>query len=265
VNLDQMGRAAGAELRHEATRGARPMAMLEELRSADRRQRVSAWVLGAVAVVVAAFVGWQLHGTVLAGHQQAPAGPTPSVRMHPAGAAAYELQTPLTVTLPHGWWGIPSSSTGVDFYSGTNGYGVSVGEGGAWPATFARTPTVDRRVGTDPQSQAQWLASRSYLVTSGATQVTLDGRPAWQVDVHERPGAKEISPTCDNAPPPCVPLFVGADGTPSGIWGSGHIRYVFATLPDGSTVSVSVWDFSDPTTGFEPGQTLIDSIHFGTG
>jgi hypothetical protein len=264
VTLDELGRRAGAEVRDDALQGARGTDRLSALQVAARRRRRAGVVATAAVAALVLAVGWQMVG-VERGGRTVPAGPRPTTTSTlPAGHARVELRIPVTVTLPKGWWDTPSGGDGVDFWSGQNGYGVSLSEGTELPARYANGPFVDPTVATDAHAEATWLASRSYLTTSGVVATTLDGRPAWRVDVSERPGSVEISAGCggDYSPPPCIPLFIGPADTIAGIWGDGRIRYVLTDLPDGTTVQVSEWDFTGTGTGFDRSDQLVATMRF---
>jgi hypothetical protein len=265
VTLDRLARSAGAEVRGKADTGVHTTPMLEAMLRTERRRRRSARLAAVAGAVVVAVVGWQLVSITGPG-RAVPAGPRPSgASSSPQpGQTRLQLRVPLTFTLPHGWWSTPSSAGDVDFWSGTNGYGVSVSEGDARPARYVKGAYVDPSVATDARSLASWLATRPYLSTSGAVATTLGGRPAWRVDVRERPGAVEVSPVCggDYSPPPCIPLFIGPADVIGGIWGNGRIRYVFSDLPDGTTAQVSQWDFTDQGLGFDGSDQLVRSFRF---
>jgi hypothetical protein len=287
MNLDQLGRQAGAEIRRVSPGRAADTAGLDELLSRDTRRRRSTVVMAVAVAVLVVALGWRAVAG-LGPSGITPLGPTPTptpttssapgsrvmtpnpvacdLVLRCTGPDAYQLRlkVPVSYTLPPPAWALGTyTATTADFEPNEYGYGVSVMEN-AKPALSSSRPQVDPSGGTTAQTMARWLAARPFLLSSPVTQTTLSGLPAWQVDVRLKPGQRTIAHCGYYAQDACLPLMLmDISGSHTvGIWGDGRIRWTFVDLPTGGTTAVWTWNFDNNPHGFAPGQPLIDSIRF---
>ncbi len=282
MNLDQLGRQAGAELRRVSPGEATDGWGLDELRHRDLRKRRTTSVLAVAVAVVVVALTWRAvasvgpPGLIPAGPRPA-AIPTPTSLVSPDPVACDRVQqclggdsfrlnlpVPVSYTLPPTEWTLTSyTATTADFYSGNFGYGLSVMENPT-PAMNSRNAQADPGVRTSAEPLARWLASRPYLVSSPVTATTLSGLRAWQVDVRMKPGQPTVAHCGYDASDACVPLMLmDITGLRTvGIWGDGQIRWTFVDLPGGGTTALWTWDFDNDPLGFARAQPLIDSMRF---
>jgi hypothetical protein len=285
MNLDQLGRRAGAEIRRVPAGLAADTAGLDELLRRDTRRRRSTVVLAVAVAMLVVALGWRAvaglgpSDITPSGPAQTPTSSSPAgsrVMTHNpvacdlvlrcTGPDAYQLRidVPVSYTLPLSTWELGTyTATTADFAPNEYGYGVSVMEN-AKPAMNSSRPQVDPSGGTTAESIARWLAARPFLVSSPVTQTTLSRLPAWQVDVRLKPDQHTITHCGYNAQDACLPLMLmDISGSRTvGIWGDGQIRWTFVDLPNGGTTAVWTWNFDNNPHGFAPGQPLIDSIRF---
>ena len=198
--------------------------------------------------------------------------PTPSGLILTAGSKTTDIFTPtLRFLSPAGWIqindepmvfhispptaGFLRQTDGQIYFDGVTVYAHPV----AGPPDGGPNP-VDG-VGATAKDLATWLSTRPQLLASTPKQVTLAGRPAYQLDFTLSPDAGEL---CGVA---CVNLLNSTDRGASyqfGIEGPWKVRAYLIDGPNGTTVMVTVEDVDGK--GFDrevrDAGPILDSLSF---
>jgi len=273
VSIDELGRAAAADVRRQASIDVDPSAALVDLHRTHRRR--TALVVAAAAVVVAVVAGLVARGPWLGQAAQrtpVPAGapsPSPSAVLCPPGQVCHVpgtrtfsvgLAIPLTLTLPADF----SASFGdmrrdtVEFYrTSVSDTGVTVMENPV-PARDDYTWTRDPAAGTDARSVAQWLAGRPFLAGTALSPTTVGGRPAWRVTGGLRRGA---ALTAHKNMLPAAPTFASGGGT-AAYWAGLHAEYTLLDAPGGGLVVIWSWTLDHPASELAANRALVAGLVF---
>jgi len=282
MSIDDLARAAAADVRRRAAREVVPERRLGQLHRTRRTNNV----LSVVAVLTIGAVVL-IGGGALFGHNQigTPGSETASVPTTPSqprtpspdptpdpchdpavtclGTNRFRVQlaVPVTVTLPANFeatFSIFSRDAMETHRSDLDTTGVTVLEH-AIPVKYDASWTRDPTAGTSAKSVASWLFKRPFLTHATLTQVTLDGRIAWRVTADLKPGAALPAAKSDWS---VAPTFVGGPVT-EGYRQALNGEYTLLDVP-GAGVTV-IWSWS---LGQGPGATLknqdyVDSLTFG--
>ncbi len=273
MTLDARGRAAATDLRRATTQRVDPMVMLNELernsRAKKRRNVVAA--VASVAAAAALIAGGVIVARSGSGTTQAPPGAgQPSTHASAScpgaptvtclGASRYRvaLTVPVTVTVPTNFQPelqVFGTATIEDYQTGNIGNtGVTVQEN-VIPSRNDASGTRDPAAGTTAQSMATWLAHRPFAVPTAVVRTTVDGKPAYQVDIVLKKGAPLLG--LHNSDP-AAPTF----GTGMAAWGTLKARYTLLDVPQAGVTVIWSWTF-DRFAVLDGNQSFIDSVTFG--
>ena len=270
MTLDARGRAATTDLRRATTQRVDPMIMLNELERNSRaktRKNVIAAVAAAAALIAGGlFVARAVGGTT----EQRPAGGQPSTHASPScaggptvtcvGANRYRvaLTVPVTVTVPANFQPglqVFNATTIEDYQTGDiANTGVTVQED-AVPTRNDASETRDPAAGTTALSMASWLAHRPFAVPTTVVRTTVQGRPAYQVDIVLKKGAPLLGMHNTD---PAAPTF----GTGMAAWSTLKARYTLMDVPGAGVAVIWSWTF-DRSAVLDGNQAFVDSVTFG--
>lgn len=271
MSLDELARAAAADLRQSTSRSLDPDDMLQRLHRA-RSRRAAAALAGLVAVVaVVVLVG----GAVAVGDRaDAPPAETrhkvvrlPSDVCDQAAVTCLggrvvrvRLATPLTVRIPDTFQPqVVVSPRVAEFYrADVFTTGVTVVQR-AVPMRYDASWERDVTAGTTAKSMAEWLAGRSFLTDTSLTRRSAGGRTAWEVTGSYRSGA-ELPALKDGVK--VAPTFSG-----------GHAKMAYApnlagsyTLvdqPGGGVTVIWSWVSGSAPPDLPGNQVMVDEILAG--
>jgi hypothetical protein len=270
MTLDARGRAATTDLRRATTQRVDPMIMLNDLernsRAKNRRNAVAAVAAAAALIAGGLFVAHAVGGTT----EESPGGIRPTTHASPScsggptvtcvGANRYRvaLIVPVTVTVPANFQPelqVFNATTIEGYQAGDIGAtGVTVQED-AVPTRNDASETRDPAAGTTAQSMATWLAHRSFAVPTSVVRTTVQGRPAYQVDIVLKKGAPLLG---KHNTDPAAPTF----GTGMAAWGTLKARYTLMDVPGAGVVVIWSWTF-DRLAVLDGNQAFVDSVSFG--
>lgn len=273
MSIDQVARRAGADLRtsvlHDLDVDA-AFATLEGTWRRRRRARVLTAGLTVAAAATAVLALWPFPG---------PNATTP----HPTGTeTSYCLGTkhvtcpavdvvqvkatvPYDVHLPKAFVGDPGVSRApgvVDFYQRAPGVSGS-------PAGVTVLSGVDPARSTEhlaARQLAHWVAGRRFIAPTEVEPTTVDGLPAWRVDVTLRSGEPRSQGSwCNSIEFECRTLLRLDDGSTD--WETGPRRgvvgsYVFVDVPGPHTVAIWSWAAEGNTQALGVNDELIGSLRF---
>jgi hypothetical protein len=282
MSIDARARQAGADLR--AATPTDVDASLVSLQRTWRRRRITHAAVGSLAVaatVAAAVWGFtSLHQQ--AGRSEQPVGPVhsptqsgssrfcnqPLVTCHGGRTYTIAMRVPMTWTLPRQFQrnsGVGPGELGVESYWTHQGHtaGLTVLEQ-VRAARLGESAEPAASVAANAAALARWLADRPFLQSSGVTGTTLDGHPAWTVDVRLQPKLGPGPAHCADMNIPCYPLTYQPHLiTVAGIWGHMESRYTVLDLPGVGTTVIWSWVFGDDPGALAENQRVAHTIHFG--
>jgi len=282
MSIDDLARAAAADVRRQAARDVVPERRLGELHRTRRTNNVlsvvAVLVIGAVVMIGGgALLGHNQIGTPGSGTTSAPATPsqsrtpspepTPDPCQDPAvtclGTNRFRvhLAVPVTVTLPANFeatFSIFSRDAMEAHRSDLDTTGVTVLEH-AIPVKYDASWTRDPAAGASAQSVASWLFRRPFLTNATLTQVTLDGRVAWRVTGDLKPDAALPAAKNDWS---VAPTFVGQPVT------EGYRRaltgeYTLLDVPGAGVTVIWSWSLDQAPGATVRNQDYVDGLTFG--
>jgi hypothetical protein len=296
MTIDQRGRQAGASVRAQLGRIDADRHLDALLVSVRRRQYLR--TAAAVAAVAAVVIGGLTVRDAVTRADVPPTSNTPStgptgqcqqafLQCEAGGRYTVNMQTQMTWTVP------PGFAPQLDYLTGPHGdHAVMIqayrsGER-IWAGVVVADPVFaarvvgpspggdlfeglkavapDRSVGSGAHALAVWLSQRPYLIASAVERATIDGHPAWTVEVRLRnPGRPNVA-LCNGWR--CTPVLSIAEGSVRrtlGIWDDAISRYTFFDV-GGAGGTTAIWSFSfDGEKPLATNQALIDTIHFDGG
>jgi hypothetical protein len=287
MSIDARARQAGADLR--AATPTDVDASLVSLQRTWRRRRITHAAVGSLAVAATVAAGvWgftSLHQG--AGRSGQPVGRVhsttqtgssgfcnqPLVTCHGGRTYTIAMRVPMTWTLPRQFRrnsGAGPAELLTESFWTHQGHmaGLTVLEQ-VRAARMGETAGPAAGVAANAAALARWMADRPFLQSSGVTRTTLDGHPAWTVDVRLRPKLGPGPAQCANANIPCYPLTYQPAGYPevtgifSGTFGHAEYRYTVLDLPGAGTTVIWSWVFGDDTGALAMNQRVAHTIHFG--
>jgi hypothetical protein len=296
MTIDQRGRQAGASVRAQLDRIDVDGSLDALLVSVRRRQYLR--TAAAVAAVAAVVIGGLTVRDAVTRADVPPTSDTPSIgptgqcqqaflQCEAGGRYTVRMQTQVTWTQPR------SFAPQLDYLTGPHGdhavmvqayrrgqhiaAGVVVADpvfaarvvgpsGGGSFFEGLKAVAPDRSVGRGAHALAVWLSQRPYLIASAVERATIDGHPAWTVEVRLRNPGRPAVAFCNGWH--CTPLLSIAEGSVRrtlGIWDDAISRYTFFDL-GGADGTTAIWSFSfDGEKALAVNQALIDTIHFDGG
>lgn len=284
MSIDQIARAAGAELRDEVLSTIDCGTHLNQLHSTVRRRRHLQLTAAAGALIaVAGGVGWLVAST-LDRTEAPPTSPRPTTSQtqgtcdivyftcSPDGSIRADL--PVAVT----WSPTNTFKRQLEYEVNAAGNAllnvqadrrhaaasVVVLES-AKPARPNRLASVDRTVPPNAQAYAAWVASRPYLVTSEVTQTKVDGRQAWTVDVRNAPTKRgqQLPYGCSGGYYRCTPIVRTGHAavTIAGQMDGMLSRFTFVDVPGAGVTTIWSLTFDKPS-DLTVNQDIVDTISF---
>jgi hypothetical protein len=268
MSLDELARAAAADLRQSTSRSLDPDDMLQRLHRA-RSRRTAAALAGLVAVVaVVVLVG----GAVAVGDRaDAPPAETrhkvvrlPSDVCDRAAVTCLggrvvrvRLATPLTVRIPDTFQPqVVVSSRVAEFYrADVFTTGVTVAQS-AVPVRYDASWERDVTAGTTAESMAEWLAGRSFLTDTTLTRRSAGGPTAWEVSGSYRTGAQL---SARRGGRDLAPTFSGSHAT----MGYSPVlagTYTLVDQADGGVTVIWSWAFGSGPKILTGNQGMVDEI-----
>jgi hypothetical protein len=255
--IDQLARTSAVDLRAATTSDVE--AGLADLHVRQARHRRRTQVRAVAAVVLAVGLGWGAGAALTQGDDRGanPVHPTPSrscpamLRVACLGDDTYRFALARPVQ-----WHIPSD------FGVASGAGVTPVKVESYRDDGMATITVMERahvltgnwdriavgVADTPRAFMHWIASRPYLSAGPVRTTTLDGHPAWQVQVRLAPG---VATTGSIA-------IIGTTNNTTGIVAHETAEYTALSLP-GAGITVVEARIFDPA--HERLNTLEQVIH----
>jgi hypothetical protein len=272
MTIDELGRAAAAEVRAGAETAVDTGIMLHRLHRM-RHRRTAGSIVGVLAVAAAVVVG----SAVISHHTDAQSYPKPATtRTLPStgicadpevrclGANRFrfvDLPVPITLTLPADFQRDFTVRTEVieGARSDIDTTGVSVNER-AVPVRYDRSWTRDPSAGTTAASMARWLSQRPFLIHTTLTRTTVGGRPAWHVTGDLKPGASLPAPKeRGNVAPTFGRDYNDSMGYRADLTG----QYTLLDIPGAGVTVIWSWTVDHGNHALIANQAFIDGLSFG--
>lgn len=115
----------------------------------------------------------------------------------------------------------------------------------------------------NPRAFVDWVAARPFLDARSVTRTTLDGRPAWRVQVQLAPGAGHGSSRCSGRYV-CHAITYQAREASTGIWSDMAAQCIAFRLPGGGTTVIWSWVFSGHVQDLGSLEESVHGISFPT-
>jgi hypothetical protein len=273
MSIDELGRAAAAEARHNAASAVDTGTMLDRLHRM-RRRRTAGSIIAALAVAAAVVAGglWISRDTHADSHHRPASTQIPrstgicaDPEIRCLGADSYrfpELPVTITLTLPANFQrDFKVGTEEIEGYrSDINTTGVTVTEH-AMPAKYGPAAWIrDPAAGTTAASMARWLSNRPFLIHTTRTRTTVDGRPAWHVTGDLKPGAAlPAAKDGGNVAPTLGRSFNDSMGYRADLTG----QYTLLDLPGAGVTVIWSWTLDHDMHALAANQAFIDGLSFG--
>jgi hypothetical protein len=274
MSIDQLARRAGADLRTSVLRDLDVDAAFAALAGTRRRRRRARGITAGVAVAAsatAAFAAWPFSGLTVSAPDPAHPGKsyclgTEQVTCPARDVVQVRTTVPYDVRLPEAFVGDPNVNRApgwVEFYQRTPG--VSGTRAGVTVLSGVDPARSTKHLGA--RQLAYWVAGRRFIAPTTVERTSVDGFPAWRVDVSLREGEpRSQSGWCESIQFECRALLRPDDGSTS--WEAGPRRavvghYVIVDVPGPHTVAIWSWVAEGNTAAFGVNDELIGSLTFG--
>jgi hypothetical protein len=278
--IDELAARSGAALRHDVVHTLDLEASLSDLRARRRRHRltrVAAAVTASAAAVAiaAAVIVTRDAGTTEPSPAPAPARPLlpfvcedgHSVHCLGGGRVRVDRPQPFTLTPPDGYPEIDVGEKGTELFRSDTVLGAGV---------VFFDDVVPARTGQHLSARqlAYWVAARPYLdprpgaaTTITPSRTTVDGRPAWEVQVTTGRAPDSPATGCNGSAQLTCWALLGTlrEGTgpwETGPWQSAANHYTFVDLPDGATFVIWSVAFGGDWAAIDANEELIGTLHF---
>jgi hypothetical protein len=265
VNVDQLGKDAGARLRERTrvdTDIEDALTTLHRMRRRNRN-RLAASAAAAAGIAAAATATVALW----------PAGPEAPARPPASQTACSDISAvtcpqprqvrvtglvPYQIEAPRGFSPTPGTGTApayVDIYQRHAQAGVTVIEA----ARGVDAPDSDAR------GLAGWISSRPFLRSSRPSEQEVSGRPAWRVDVALRAAPSGEREYCNGGHSPCRALLTSTS-QPDG-WEVGPrlgmlSRFYVIDAPSDRIVVVWSWALSGDQADLDRNEAVVRAMAF---
>ena len=275
TDIDELARRSGATLREEVARTEDVEVTLRELRARRRRQSRTRAV---AAVAVAAAVG--VVATVVVARDPGATEPEPApspdsacadvradvpadvpadVQCLSGGRIHVDRPHPFTLTPPADFTSeVSLSEGGTELFRGDVDHAGVMFFDDAVAARTGRHRTAHQL--------ARWVAGRPYLESEGLRLTTVDGLPAWQVQVMARGLPRTWAGSCNRTQTECWPVieYPRSRTSPweSGPWRDMASQYTFLDLPGGATFGIWSWAFGESWAAVDTNDALIRTLRF---
>ena len=273
MTVDELGRAAAAAARDNASRVVTPVLLLDRLHRMQRRRRAVGVVVGALVAVAAVTAGGLL---VRDDRAASPAPPATQQSSAPSGLCANPLvrclgggrmrlaglPAPIDLSLPSNFQAqLDVGPHSVTVYrNDLSTTGVVVTENAVpvryGPVAWTRDPTA----GTTAQSMAQWLSTRPFLTNTRLTRTTVAGLHAWHVSGDLERGAALPAPKVNGN---VAPTFGSAYNDSFGYRKNLNGDYTLVDVPGAGVTVIWSWTMNHPDLALAANQTFIDTLAFG--
>lgn len=276
MKLDDLAREAGEATRAAVLAKADVEASLARLHVVRRRRARTRWlaVAASSAAVVAVLFGASMSASPPAPEPQpaAPASPStgddsctgsPMVRCLPGGVVEVDGPMPYSLRL--------TGDFNPDVAPGSTPASIDIFQD--QPRTRAGVSVLGEVAAVGPDAGtmtapelASWIASRHFVLASPVERTSVDGRPAWRVDVRLRPHERWAwADSCNGRQPECRALL--AQDRPVGQWETGPwrgmvSRYVVVDARDGHPFVLWSWAFHLDARALTVNDQLVSTFRF---